>query len=501
VTFAPRAGAGPLFRSVAGVIATAVLLAMFALPVAADGGQVKLSRPAVSPDRGTTDTTFTFTVNYRDRSDTPPQSVRVVIGGTAHAMAADGDRWKKGETFSVQMTLPAGEHDVLFAATDAGGNDVTIDGGRVRIHAPSAPKPEPTPEPPPNVAKPDPDPTPAPVQTTAPKPRLSPAAVQTAAPKPRTTPAPPPAVVTAPTATPDATEPASSGTGAPPAGIGAPPAGIGAPPAGIGAPPAGPASPEGPAPGDPAASDDRGAGEATAGLPGSWGDLTRYLEALGLDPAGSPFVRLIPVMIWTSGGVALAMAFGIFGKRRRDGEPPEPDEVLSAKAARGSGQAATAALVPDVITRPAPYDAEAAMPRWRRPSLLQARKADPLRDGAAAARLSFDHSAVAPIEGLERRLIRYLVVQLLDTPDEFRGTAIGSLAQGDEVQLLERSGTYWRILSPDGQQGWIHRMTLGDVVGLPAAPTARETWATTSIEAEDVDEDVLVAFMTARGRA
>jgi hypothetical protein len=206
-------------------------------------------------------------------------------------------------------------------------------------------------------------------------------------------------------------------------------------------------------------------------------------------------------MIWTTGGVALLMAFGFFGKRRRDGEPPEPDEVLSAHAARGTGEAATAALVPDGAAAPSPLDLEMAMPRWRRPSLLQARKADPLRDGTLPARLSFDHAAVAPIAGYERRLIRYMVVQLLDTPDEFRGTEIGALAQGDEVQLLERSGTYWRVFCPDGSEGWIHRMTLGDVVGEPPAPSARETWATSSVEPDEVDQDVLVAFMTARGRA
>jgi hypothetical protein len=205
-------------------------------------------------------------------------------------------------------------------------------------------------------------------------------------------------------------------------------------------------------------------------------------------------------MIWTTGGVALVMAFGFFGKRRRDGEPPEPDEVLSAKAARGTGEAATAALVPDGAA-PTAFDLEAAMPRWRRPSLLQARKTDPLRSGVVPARLSFDHAAVAPIEGYERRLIRYLVVQLLDTPDEFRGATVGTVAQGDEVQLLERSGTYWRVLCPDGSEGWIHRMTLGDVVGEAPSPSARETWATTSVEADEVDDDVLVAFMTARGRA
>ena len=116
--------------------------------------------------------------------------------------------------------------------------------------------------------------------------------------------------------------------------------------------------------------------------------------------------------------------------------------------------------------------------------------------------MTFDQaSAAAPLDGYERRLIRYLVVGLLDRPDEFRATAIGTLGQGDEVQLIEQSGTYWRVLCPDGRQGWIHRMTLGDLVGEPASPSAKETWASTAGDVEEIDEDVLTAFMTARGRA
>ena len=77
------------------------------------------------------------------------------------------------------------------------------------------------------------------------------------------------------------------------------------------------------------------------------------------------------------------MAFGVFGKRRRDGEQPETDEVLAAAAAqrglggqrlrlRGSGQRR-----PLPLRRPSSLDPELAMPRWRRPSLLEARRADP----------------------------------------------------------------------------------------------------------------------------
>ena len=105
------------------------------------------------------------------------------------------------------------------------------------------------------------------------------------------------------------------------------------------------------------------------------------------------------------------------------------------------------------------------MPRWRRPSLLEARKADPIRDAIDAPRLTFDHGLVGPIDGRERRLIRYSLVRLLDIPDELRGTEIAFLDQGDEVQLLEKRGVYWLVLCPDGRQGWIHKMTLGDQLG------------------------------------
>ena len=113
----------------------------------------------------------------------------------------------------------------------------------------------------------------------------------------------------------------------------------------------------------------------------------------------------------------------------------------------------------------------ALLPRWRRPSLLQARKTDPIRDTDAGPRLTFDHGLVGPLDGRERRVIRYRVVRLLDSPDELRGAEIGYLDQGDEVQLLEKYGAYWLVLCPDGRQGWLHKMTLGDVVGDDAAAT------------------------------
>jgi len=197
----------------------------------------------------------------------------------------------------------------------------------------------------------------------------------------------------------------------------------------------------------------------------------------------------MPTLVSTTGAVAMAMAFAIFGKKRRDEEQPAPDEVLEANAARASAIAASSHLAPVA----APVDLESLMPRWRRPSLQQARKNDPTRSVAMAPRLRFDDTNGAGI-GYERRLVRYRVVSLLDAPDELRSVEIGQLDQGDEVQLLEKSGAYWRVLCPDGRQGWLHKMTLGDVV-------TDETSSADAWNVGDIDGDVLSAYLAARARA
>jgi hypothetical protein len=196
----------------------------------------------------------------------------------------------------------------------------------------------------------------------------------------------------------------------------------------------------------------------------------------------------------------MAMALGIFGKRRRDGEQPALDGQLAAAAAVGVGVGAMV-LPPESEIEAA----EAMLPRWRRPSLLQARKADPIRDATPAPRLTFDQGLVGPLDGHERRLIRFRVVRMLDTPDELRGTETGYLERGDEVQLLQKHGAYWLVLCPDGRQGWVHNMTLGEVVDeqvqpdrpVATMPLAAETW--TMGESDD-DNDVLEAYLESRRR-
>jgi len=97
---------------------------------------------------------------------------------------------------------------------------------------------------------------------------------------------------------------------------------------------------------------------------------------------------------------------------------------------------------------------------------------------------------------MERRRIRYRLVSLLDAPDEIRGTEVGTLDEGDEVVLLEKLGTYWRVLCPDGREGWLHKMTLGDVV---IESSGADTW-TAADNGPSVGsfEDILRAYTEGR---
>jgi hypothetical protein len=133
---------------------------------------------------------------------------------------------------------------------------------------------------------------------------------------------------------------------------------------------------------------------------GPWAPEAAALAALGLDRGFLPSMTMTAALVTTTGGVAaMTMAFSLFGKRRRDDEAAS-DPTLGDRAGQGVGvlDGAVAAAVAAAVAQ-APPDAEADMPRWRRPSLLQARKADPIRDGVEAARLTFDNGLIGPIEG------------------------------------------------------------------------------------------------------
>ena len=529
----------------------AALFVAFAIaaPVLAVEGPTKLLDPIVSPRSGTPSTTIHFDVSYRNREGSAPDHVSVVIDGTAHTMTDDGGTsWKTGVVHHWSTTLPAGTHAVSFEASDTRKFDSAIlDAGTVTITVPPPPTPSPTPTP-----TPAPDPTPKPT----PKPDPTPAPTPNPTSQPAPTPAPgsggtggtggtdgshpsdaPGSGAGGTVGTgsaggdiPGPTDPsASGGQASGPGGAGGVGgaggdtttggvAGSGSTGGGdgwgdgsgrwtdsIGSGATGLAGIPGPGTGadgtgagtitDPTGGSSTTGGRSDPGLetggPG-WGAFASALATLGINHP--PTVTMLPMLIGTSIAMTMAFAFAIFGKKRRDEQPPAPDEVLQANAARGYATAPNAEVLNGVVrgaTIAPPLDLEAGMPRWRRPSLIEARKADPTRSIASPHRMSFDTGVAGAVDGRERRVIRYAVVRLLDAPDELRSAEIGQLDQGDEVQLIERSGSYWLVLCPDGRQGWLHKMTLGEIVS-DAAPAGF---------GREVEDDVLSAFLAARAQA
>ncbi len=178
--------------------------------------------------------------------------------------------------------------------------------------------------------------------------------------------------------------------------------------------------------------------------------------------------------------------FGLF-----KGSKPASNTVASApEYAHHEAEPELQEMAPAAAVAAATVDPEALMPRWRRPSLLAARHADPGRREVAerpAMRFTPDSAPTAA----ELRVVRYAVVPLLDRPDEVLGLHLMDLIAGDEVQVIETSSAYWEIVCADGERGFVHRTTLG----LP-----REI----GYEPDDHDgsseaSDVLTALLAARG--
>ncbi len=372
------------------------------------------------------------------------------------------------------------------------GNTVPpITAAQLPIIAPPTPTPTPTPKPDPTptpvpTAAPTPVPTVAPTPAPTPKPATpkpatpKPVVKVTAKPTPKPTPAPATPVVTE--ATPVPPTPAPTPTPVSSAIVAAVP----------GAGSLGSASD--PTPGAEVA----GAIDQGPNSPGS---------GQGMAPATSlALVGLVGAAVLVLGG--FAFFFLIVKRRRRRTEKPEvrgapikrpvliPEPVMASVTAADLGFAGAAV---------APMVDESLMPRWRRPSLQQVRKTDPIRATAEAApALSFETAGLGPIDDYERRRIGYRLVRLLDSPDELRANEVGTLDQGDEVLLLEQRGTYWRVLCPDGREGWVHRMTLVDAP--PPVAEQPEPMPEYGFEAEEIasveeqsGDGILEAYMRARG--
>src|SRR5262245_17197812 len=97
-------------RIVAPIAAVVVALCVVA-PRWAVECPTKLSNPSVSPDHGSTSTTVTVSVEYRNREGSPADWVRVTVAGSTRAMSqVGGSTWKRGVTFRWSGKLPLGTH-------------------------------------------------------------------------------------------------------------------------------------------------------------------------------------------------------------------------------------------------------------------------------------------------------------------------------------------------------------------------------------------------------
>ena len=195
-------------------------------------------------------------------------------------------------------------------------------------------------------------------------------------------------------------------------------------------------------------------------------------------------------------GIVLAGVVGMVGvvRRGRGGASASAsDQIAAIMAAPAPGASPPIILAKTAGDAIAPADKDADpekfVPRWRRPSLLEARRADPalqtmafrpptrFRDGDAGAR--------------DVRLVRYAVVPMLDRPDEILGLRLTDLESGDEVNVIGASGGFLEVQCPNGDRGWVHRTTLGQ---RPATVPAAEL-PPSSPEADDA----LTALLSARG--
>ena len=201
-------------------------------------------------------------------------------------------------------------------------------------------------------------------------------------------------------------------------------------------------------------------------------------------------------------GVVLAGVVGLVGvvrKPRQQGNPV--DEIAAMLAADPldrkkqpapqvksvSETTRVDAMAPQHATE---ADPEAGMPRWRRPSLLEARRSDPTRsNGTARTPMRFGESMAKEVDV---RVVRYAVVPVLDRPDEVLGLQVSDVGAGDEVQVVGGSGAFLEVLCPNGDRGFVHRTTLG---GRGSAGIQDGMRQPVTQEADDA----LSALLTARG--
>ncbi len=186
-----------------------------------------------------------------------------------------------------------------------------------------------------------------------------------------------------------------------------------------------------------------GAGSVDDGTPRAGGGAAFPLPAVFRGP-GSGAIGL-----WLIATLAGMFLFWLVMRRSRG-------ERSLDRAAEGA-QGATARAAAGVASADVSPE-EAQMPRWRRPSLQQARQGS--RYGPPVSRPALEFTTKPP-PGTERLAVHYRFVRVADAPDDVRSIELGRLDRGDEVDVLDRRTGFALVRAPDGLEGWVPRMTLG----------------------------------------
>jgi hypothetical protein len=204
---------------------------------------------------------------------------------------------------------------------------------------------------------------------------------------------------------------------------------------------------------------------ATDGSPGVAGPTAEP----PLDLAASDNV-IIPVALIAAAVVVLVLAR--FARRRL--LPATEDGAIQV------AEAPLAVLPPPPPPRRVPAQLEPTgeehLPRWRRPSVVAARfetlNTAAIKAAAGLTRRRRPAQHFGSDAEVDRRVLRYDGVVLLDRPDDVHGRPMEGLQADDEVALLERDELWANVATPGGRAGWIPAMALG-----PAAAPGAEAGA------------------------
>ena len=299
-----------------GVGLALTLSMLLVAPAFAGAGPTRLFDPFISDRTVATTSAVTFKVSYRNREGSPADWVRVRIGNTTHAMTRP---WRGA--------LPVGTQRVVFEGLSRDRFRAVLAAGSIEVTVARAPKPTPTatPKPTPGSTA-TPRPTMASGATAEPRSSFVPTPESVAGSGAAPIPSPSPRLTDNPTARrlwpwPDAAAGGTLPNPSPPSNGSV----------GLGIDPATSSFDGGPG---------AAGGEVTGHTPAAGGGqqtaaLVASISAVALGRSATIPLGLALTVATTSVVVGQRWHSALFGKRRRDGEPPAPDDVLAGHAARG----------------------------------------------------------------------------------------------------------------------------------------------------------------------